>query len=75
MKEIKVRAYGQWTSYTYMKYNKEILAIALSGVGKRLRGVMTIGIVTMNTPIQQIYPNNNGGSKKKERKKNIFAMF
>jgi hypothetical protein len=32
MKEIKVREYGWWTSYTYMKYMKP-LTIALSGMG------------------------------------------
>jgi hypothetical protein len=38
MNKIKMRIYGRWTSYTYMKKNKEPLTIALSGVGRRLRG-------------------------------------
>jgi hypothetical protein len=37
--------YGRWTSYTYMKQNKETPAITLSGVG-RGRGRETMGMVT-----------------------------
>jgi hypothetical protein len=37
MKKIKVTVYGGWTSYNYMKQNKKPLAIALNGVGRRLR--------------------------------------
>jgi hypothetical protein len=33
-----MRVHGRWTSYTYMKQTKKPLAIALSEVGRRLRG-------------------------------------
>jgi hypothetical protein len=38
MKEMKVREYGGWTSYSYMKLNKKPLVIALSGAGRESSG-------------------------------------
>jgi hypothetical protein len=60
MKEIKMRIYGQWTSYTYMK-NKEISCNCFKWGKERVEGerewwclakynVSLIGIVTMNPP-------------------------
>jgi hypothetical protein len=64
VKEMKAREYGGWTSYTYVE-NKETLTIALSGVGRGLRGrdsggnlmynIRLIRIVTMNPPIMNIF--------------------
>jgi hypothetical protein len=43
-KEIKVREYGWWTSYTYMRQNKEIscICLKLSGGGQRRE---TVGMI------------------------------
>jgi hypothetical protein len=38
MKEIKERVYGAWTSYTYMKYNKETSCNCFKWGGRGLRG-------------------------------------
>jgi hypothetical protein len=44
MKEMSVREYGRWTSYTYIKYRtKKPLAIALSGAGRGLSGKGSTG--------------------------------
>jgi hypothetical protein len=38
MKKIKVRVYGSWTLYTYMKLNKETSCNCFKWVGRGLRG-------------------------------------
>jgi hypothetical protein len=38
MKEIKVRGYGGWTSYTYMKWNKENSCNLFKWGGEGLKG-------------------------------------
>jgi hypothetical protein len=46
MKEINMRLYGRWTSYIYMKWNKETSCNCFQWSGEELRGTDNEGNVT-----------------------------